>query len=56
MKLRYIIGSFLSAILFAGCADESSHMNTYGNLSEDETFVVIPADGGIFLFQTLLFL
>ena len=46
MKLRYIIGSFLSAILFAGCADESSHMNTYGNLSEDETFVVIPADGG----------
>lgn len=46
MKLRYIIGSFLSAILFAGCADESSHMNSYGNLSEDETFVLIPADGG----------
>ena len=46
MKLRYILGSFLSAILFVGCADESSHMGTYGYQLEDETFVVIPADGG----------
>ena len=45
MKLKYILGSLLSAVLFVGCSDDKT-IGTYGNLSEDDTFVVLSADGG----------
>ena len=44
MKLKYIFGVLLSTVLFASCA-EDSQTGTYGNLSYDDTFVTIPADG-----------
>ena len=46
MKLKYIFGSLLSAFLFAGCADDGDTVGTYNNLSYDDTYVTISADGG----------
>ena len=46
MKLKYIFGSLLSAFLFAGCADDGDTVGTYNNLTYDDTYVTISADGG----------
>ena len=45
MKLKYILGFALSAVLFAGCSDDKT-IGTYGNLSDEDTYVILPADGG----------
>lgn len=45
MKLRYVFGAILSAILFVGCSNEDS-IESYGNLSDDNTFIIIPEEGG----------
>lgn len=44
-KLRYIFTLLVSTVLFAGCASDDQ-IGTFGNLSQDDTFVAISEAGG----------
>ena len=45
MKLRYIIGSLLSALFFTACSDDKE-IGSLDHFSVDQTYVSIPAAGG----------
>ena len=45
MKLRYILGAFLSALLFVGCSDDNE-VGQLGSIQLDQTYVSIPETGG----------
>jgi len=45
MKLRYIFGVLLSALLFAACSDDDE-IGSLGSIQIDQTFVSIPTTGG----------
>ena len=46
MKLKYILGTLLSAMLVTGCTNEDGTIGTYGALSQDDSFVTLPSTGG----------
>lgn len=45
MKLKYILGAFLSALLFVGCSDDDE-VGQLGSIQLDQTYVSIPETGG----------
>ena len=45
MKLRYIFGAVLSALLLVGCSDDKD-TPSFGNVSQDDTFIILPTRGG----------
>ena len=46
MKLRYILGLALSALLLAGCSDDDQRLGTYGDITLSQSYLSIPAQGG----------
>lgn len=46
MKLRYIFGIALSAILLVGCSDEDNQVGSMEGIKLDQTFLSIPEQGG----------
>lgn len=46
MKLRYLFGILLSALLMVGCSDEENTLGTLNNIVLDKTYVSIPESGG----------
>lgn len=45
MKIKYIIGLVLAALVFAGC-DDDDDIGSLDHISVDKTYITIPADGG----------
>ncbi len=46
MKLKYILSVVLTALLIMGCSTEDGTIGTYGALSQDDSYVILPVDGG----------
>ena len=46
MKLRYILGIALSAILFVGCSDDDNKVGAMDGIKLDKTFLTISEQGG----------
>ena len=45
MKLKYIIGVVLSALILTGCSEDQT-LGSLGSISLDKTYVSIPEGGG----------
>ncbi len=46
MKLRYILGIFLSALLFTGCSSDDEAIGSLSTIQLDQTVLLIPTSGG----------
>ena len=47
MKLRYLFTAILSALLFVSCSEENEPAGALGDIKLSQTYVSIPADGGL---------
>lgn len=46
MKLKYILGTVLTALFFVGCSDDDQTMGTFGDLNVSQSYLSIPETGG----------
>ena len=46
MKLKYILGTVLTALFFVGCSDDDQTLGTFGDLNVSQSYLSIPENGG----------
>ena len=46
MKLRYILGMILSALLFTGCQSDDDPIGSLSSIQLDKTVLLMPTSGG----------